>query len=169
MVLSYSSVRDTATGTPAAGVFRFPDLLGSSLVGSRNVLGALVFQVEYWWTHGFRPRMAGLTDEEFLWQPVPGCWTLHPTDDGLVLYDHEWPPPRPSPSPPSPGGSATSASGLANRASRLFPDTAPALLTTRMWEGPTEPRCLLRDLYRHQRRTGEHAGPRPTIAGSGTS
>ncbi|HWI02509.1 MAG TPA: hypothetical protein VNT52_01540, partial [Acidimicrobiales bacterium] len=66
-------------------------------MAGRDVLGALVFQIEYWWAAGFRPRLNGLTDEEYLWEPVAGCWTLHPTDDGQVLYDHAWPPPRPSP------------------------------------------------------------------------
>ena len=52
-----------------------------------DVLGALVFQIEYRWLAGFRPRLKGLTDEEHLWEPVAGRWTLHPIDDGLVLYD----------------------------------------------------------------------------------
>ena len=24
-----------------------------------------------------RQRLAGVTDEEYLWEPVPGCWTVH--------------------------------------------------------------------------------------------
>ncbi len=24
------------------------------------------------------PRLAGLTDEEYFWEPVPGCWSIRP-------------------------------------------------------------------------------------------
>ena len=27
-------------------------------------------------------RLVGLTDDEYWWEPVPGCWTVTPTDDG---------------------------------------------------------------------------------------
>ncbi len=81
--------------------------------------------------------LEGLTDEEYLWEPVADCWTLHPTDDGQVLYDHAWPPPRPSPFTTIAWRLCHIGVGcLANRASRLFPETVPAPLTTRMWEGP---------------------------------
>jgi hypothetical protein len=36
----------------------------------------LVDQLEWHWEHQLRPRLDGLTDEEYFWQPVPGCWTL---------------------------------------------------------------------------------------------
>ncbi|MGW1062242.1 DinB family protein [Micromonospora rubida] len=36
----------------------------------------LVDQLEWHWQHQLRPRLDGLTDEEYFWQPVPGCWTL---------------------------------------------------------------------------------------------
>ena len=106
-------------------------------MAGRDVLGALMFQIEYWWVAGFRPRLNGLTDEEYLWEPVAGCWTLHPTDDGQVRYDHAWPPPQPSPFTTIAWRLCHIGVGcLANRTSRLFPETAPAPLTTRMWEGP---------------------------------
>lgn len=31
-------------------------------------------------------RLGGLTDEEYRWEPVPGCWTITPGDDGWVAY-----------------------------------------------------------------------------------
>jgi hypothetical protein len=37
-------------------------------------------------------RLTGLTDEEYLWEPVPGCWTVR----GGVA-DGTWPPPDPPP------------------------------------------------------------------------
>jgi hypothetical protein len=35
--------------------------------------GELVDQLESYWQHRLRPRLGGLTDEEYFWQPVPGC------------------------------------------------------------------------------------------------
>ena len=39
-------------------------------------LRVLVDQLEWHWQHQLRPRLDGLTDDEYYWQPVPGCWTL---------------------------------------------------------------------------------------------
>lgn len=36
----------------------------------------LLDQLEWHWEHQLRPRLDGLTDDEYFWQPVPGCWTL---------------------------------------------------------------------------------------------
>lgn len=36
----------------------------------------LVDQLEWHWDNQFRPRLDGLTDAEYFWQPVPGCWTI---------------------------------------------------------------------------------------------
>jgi hypothetical protein len=36
----------------------------------------LVDQLEWHWRHQLRPRLDGLTDDEYFWQPVPGCWTI---------------------------------------------------------------------------------------------
>ncbi len=36
----------------------------------------LVDQLESHWERQLRPRLHGLTDDEYFWQPVPGCWTL---------------------------------------------------------------------------------------------
>jgi hypothetical protein len=42
-------------------------------------------------------RLEGLTDEEYLWEPVPGCWSIHPRPDGLWTWDFSWPEPDPPP------------------------------------------------------------------------
>jgi hypothetical protein len=34
-----------------------------------------------------RDRMEGLTDEEYLWEPVPGCRTVRPAGDGRYRSD----------------------------------------------------------------------------------
>lgn len=36
----------------------------------------LVDQLDTHWSHRLRPRLNGLTDEEYFWQPVPDCWTI---------------------------------------------------------------------------------------------
>jgi len=42
-------------------------------------------------------RLAGLTDEEFFWEPVPGCWTVHQDEQGHWVEDYELPEPVPAP------------------------------------------------------------------------
>lgn len=54
---------------------------------------ALTDQLDLHWRQQLRPRLAGLTDDEYFWQPVDGCWTVH--RDGSV--DFTYPPPRPEP------------------------------------------------------------------------
>ena len=106
-------------------------------MADRDLLRAVIGQIDYWWNAGFRRRLQGLSDEEYLWEPAPGCWTLRPADDGTVLYDHEWPPPRPAPVTTIAWRLCHIGVGcLANRTSRLFPDVAPEVLDQRMWEGP---------------------------------
>jgi hypothetical protein len=36
----------------------------------------VIDQLESHWQHRLRPRLDGLTDDEYFWQPVPGCWTI---------------------------------------------------------------------------------------------
>ena len=39
-----------------------------------------------------------LTDEEYLWEPVPGCWSLRPTGPGgRGEIEQGWPDPQPAP------------------------------------------------------------------------
>ncbi len=56
----------------------------------------LVGQLEFYWDAHLRPRLDGLTDEEYFWEPVDGCWTLRPRPDGRWEADHG----RPSGPPP---------------------------------------------------------------------
>lgn len=57
---------------------------------SRVVLDAVLTQIDYWWKAILWPRIQGLTDEEYDWEPAPGCWTLSRRPDGTRFY--EWPP-----------------------------------------------------------------------------
>lgn len=38
----------------------------------------LVDQLDIHWQHQLRPRLEGLTDEEYFWEPVPDTWSLRP-------------------------------------------------------------------------------------------
>jgi DinB family protein len=60
---------------------------------SRSLIGQLDF---YWQAH-LRPRLEGLTDEEYRWEPVEPCWNLRPTGDGRWRMDGEPPSPEPGP------------------------------------------------------------------------
>ena len=44
-----------------------------------------------------RARLEGLSDEEYFWEPTPGCWTIRQRADGTWMAD--WPLPRPEPEP----------------------------------------------------------------------
>ncbi|HUZ51484.1 MAG TPA: DinB family protein [Streptosporangiaceae bacterium] len=37
---------------------------------------ALADQLDWQWQNHLRLRLDGLTDEEYFWEPVPGCWSL---------------------------------------------------------------------------------------------
>ena len=54
-------------------------------------------QLDWHYTTLFLPRMAGLTDEEYFWEPVPGCWSVRPLADGRWMVDVQLPHPDPPP------------------------------------------------------------------------
>ena len=54
-------------------------------------------QLDFYWEHQFRPRLVGLTDEEYFWEPVPGCWSIRQTESGSFMADWAWPAPEPPP------------------------------------------------------------------------
>jgi hypothetical protein len=63
-------------------------------------------QLTWHWQAQLRPRLDGLTDEEYFWEPVPGCWNLRPTGTGAtpmarggaaIEMDFAYPEPRPAP------------------------------------------------------------------------
>ncbi|TDE07380.1 DinB family protein [Jiangella asiatica] len=58
----------------------------------------LAGQLDFYWTFHLRPRLAGLTDDEYLWEPVDGGWSLRPPrerDGAWVLDGLEPEPPIP--------------------------------------------------------------------------
>ncbi|WP_207945963.1 DinB family protein [Actinomadura sp. 7K534] len=63
-------------------------------------------QLSWHWTNQLRPRLDGLTDEEYFWEPAPGCWSVRPrgtgtapvqAGSGTMTIDFAMPPPDPPP------------------------------------------------------------------------
>ncbi len=49
-----------------------------------NLLGG---QLAFYWDVHLRPRLERLTDEEYRWEPVDGCWSVRPGPDGRWVPD----------------------------------------------------------------------------------
>jgi hypothetical protein len=56
----------------------------------------LVVLSDYSW-HRTHERLEGLSDAEYLWEPVPGCWTVRRGPTGAMRGDHALPNPDPAP------------------------------------------------------------------------
>jgi hypothetical protein len=54
-------------------------------------------QLDWHWANQLRPRLAGLTDDEYFWEPVAGCWTVRLVAGGRFRADSQYPPPDPPP------------------------------------------------------------------------
>jgi hypothetical protein len=63
-------------------------------------------QLDWHWTNHLRPRLDGLTDDEYLWEPVAGCWNVRRRAEattpmavgaGDVVIDYAYPEPVPAP------------------------------------------------------------------------
>ncbi len=66
----------------------------------------LVAQLEWHWQESFRPRLAGLTDDEYFWEAAPGCWSIRrrgestaPKSVGAGEFTFEYAYPAPDPAP----------------------------------------------------------------------
>jgi DinB superfamily len=57
----------------------------------------LVEYLEFYWDASLWPRLQGLTDAEYLWEPVPGCWSVRQQADGTYRLDGEGAEPDPPP------------------------------------------------------------------------
>jgi hypothetical protein len=66
----------------------------------------LVEQLDWHWRRQLRPRLDGLSDEEYLWEPVPGAWNVRrrgtsgapmAAGGGEFTIDFEMPEPSPPP------------------------------------------------------------------------
>jgi hypothetical protein len=59
----------------------------------------LVDQLDFYMTAHLRPRLVGLSDEEYFWEPVPGSWSIRRHTDGHWFSESTWGAPEPV-SPP---------------------------------------------------------------------
>ena len=41
-------------------------------------------QLSWHWTHQLRPRLDGLTDDEYFWEPAPNSWNVRPRGTGTA-------------------------------------------------------------------------------------
>ena len=66
----------------------------------------LAEQLDWHWREQLRPRLEGLTDAEYRWEPVPGAWNVRPRGTGTApaevgagefVLDFAWPEPDPAP------------------------------------------------------------------------
>lgn len=66
----------------------------------------LAEQLGWHWRTQARPRLDGLSDDEYFWEPVPGCWSVRPREQGVAaiaggsgdfVVDFEYPEPEPAP------------------------------------------------------------------------
>jgi DinB family protein len=66
----------------------------------------LLDQLTFHWDSQARPRLDGLTDDEYLWEPAPGAWSIRPRHEaktsmaaggGDLVIDFEYPQPEPAP------------------------------------------------------------------------
>jgi hypothetical protein len=70
---------------------------------SINWSDQLADQLDWHWQNQLRQRLDGLTDDEYLWEPVEGAWNIRPrtSDDqpgtGDFTIDWAWPTPEPAP------------------------------------------------------------------------
>jgi hypothetical protein len=72
----------------------------------------LLEQLTFHWDAMLRPKLEGLTDDEYFWEPVAGCWSVRPRDRATA---------------PVLGGSGALVSEFA------FPEPDPAPVTTIAW------------------------------------
>ena len=49
-----------------------------------DLIKELSEQLRWHWEHQARPRLEGLTDEEYFWEPVGGCWSVRPRGTGTA-------------------------------------------------------------------------------------
>lgn len=66
----------------------------------------LVEQLAWHWDEHLRGRLAGMTDDEYFWEPVTGCWSVRPrgtssaplaVGSGAMTIDFAAPEPEPAP------------------------------------------------------------------------
>jgi len=66
----------------------------------------LAEQSDWYWRKNLRPRLEGLTDEEYFWEPVRDCWSIRPRgasaapmSEGSGEWTMDFASPGPEPAP----------------------------------------------------------------------
>jgi hypothetical protein len=54
----------------------------------------LLDQLDFYWNFHLWPRLEGLTDAEYLWEPASPAWSVRPGPDGEPRLEHEVPEPE---------------------------------------------------------------------------
>lgn len=54
-------------------------------------------QLNWHWANQLRPRLDGLSDAEYFWEPAEGCWSVRPDASGRYVMDLIRPEPQPPP------------------------------------------------------------------------
>ena len=71
-----------------------------------DLTAELLAQLEWHWSNQLRPRLDGLTDDEYLWEPAQPAWNVRPRDpaggaaqpgSGPFTVDFAFPEPDPPP------------------------------------------------------------------------
>ena len=71
-----------------------------------NLSGQLAEQLSWHWENQARPRLEGLSDDEYFWEPVAGCWSVRPrgqagapiaAGSGAFVLEYAVPEPDPAP------------------------------------------------------------------------
>ena len=65
----------------------------------------LADQIDWHWIHQARPRLSGISNVEYRWEPVPGSWNVRPRGEGVAvevgagdsIIDFALPEPKPAP------------------------------------------------------------------------
>ncbi len=79
---------------------------GRAHSGALDLTRLLTDQLKWHWESQARPRLEGLTDDEYFWEPVPGSWNVRPRGTGTTgmqggsgnfTIDFEYPEPVPAP------------------------------------------------------------------------
>ncbi len=123
--------------------------------GSINWPHLLVEQLDWHWRAHLRPRLDGLTDHEYLWEPAQPAWNIHPSPDGgPATIDFAYPEPTPPPVTTIAWRMAHVAIGcLGGRASAHFGDGSVSYETAIWPPTAAEGLQLLDDSYADWRRT----------------
>ena len=62
-----------------------------------KALGRILIELDEQWAPRLLNRLAGMADEEYLWEPAPESWSVRPT--GRESWEVEWSHPEPDPAP----------------------------------------------------------------------